>query len=216
MAAAYVGGSPTPIEPVFYDKLIFDGTAWIETNLYIPSEGSIRATIGGETLKASQNVWCTRYVSSLGEGAIRIYYGGGTSSTRRQFLPMYNSTSYLFSNKYLNFSYTSFGLFQTPKGMGWGNTRNTYTKGNVSANGVFSIGGNYGSSVHPFTGFMRTINIYDSTAQNVATFSGFDTYTPTYTLRPCTFNGEAGLWCVETNTFFGNSATSGTLSVADQ
>ena len=213
MMAAF--GNKAPLVPEFHDRLVFDGTAFIETTLHIPSNGSIRATIGKETMKSSQNVWCTKYNSAQGEGAIRVYYGGGTNSTRRQMLPFYDSTSYLFSNKTLAFSYTSFGLFQTPKGLGWGSTNNTYTKGSATAQGEFCIGGLTGSSVNPFTGVMATIYIYDSTAQNVTTFAGFDSYTPVYTLRPCVYNGAAGLWCVETSTFFGNSAASGTLTVED-
>lgn len=204
-------GGPTPA-PVFYDRLVFDGTAWILTNLVIPTDGSIRCTEGGETRKA-QNLWYTD--RGTGEGSIRLYWGGNTNSGRIQPMPLYRSTSYLFNNKNYSTSATERGVFQTCKGMGFDTTNYTYTKGNLPAPNPLYIGGMEGSSVDPFTGYLKTVYIYDDTTQNVTTYSGFDNYTPVYTLRPCLYGGKAGLWCVETSAFFGNSAESGTLTVSN-
>ena len=55
--------------------------------------------------------------------------------------------------------------------------------------------------------------VYGSDAQNVATYAGFDNYTPVATFRPCTYNGVAGMWHVEGNAFYGNTAEAGTLTV---
>jgi hypothetical protein len=73
-------------------------------------------------------------------------------------------------------------------------------------NASHSAGGKY-------TGRMSVFRIYGSDAQNATTYFELDNYPTLYTLRPCTCDGEAGMWCVETSTFYGNSAGAGTLSV---
>ena len=64
-----------------------------------------------------------------------------------------------------------------------------------------------------FSGYMETIRVFGSDAKNVTSVSELNNYTPVYTLKPCTYNGEAGLWCEETSTFYGNTAGAGTLTV---
>lgn len=203
------GGGPTPpIEPVFYTNLIFDGTAIVQTDYVLPSGCSLRATIGGETLKAAQGV----FITEGGGGKIQIQYGGATSSTRRQFLPFYDSSSYLSSNRYLNFSYSSYALWMTQKRFGWGNDNYTYTKGALHPTGGICFGG---GGATPFTGFIRTFQIFGSDTQNATSYNAFNNYTPVATFRPCTYNGEAGMWYVEGNKFFGNTAGSGQLTASN-
>lgn len=201
-----------PPTPVFYDRLVFDGTAWILTDLVIPTDGSIRVTEGGETRK-QQNLWFTQ--RNTGEGSIRLYWGGSTTASRLQPIPFYRSTSYLFSGKYFSTTGTERGVFQTCERVGFNSTNYSYTKGTLPAPNPLYIGGLSGGSIPSFTGYMRTLYIYDNTTQGVTTYDGFDSFTPVYTLRPCLYGGQAGYWCVENSTFYGNSAGAGTLSVAN-
>lgn len=208
------GGTPTPtIEPVFYNYLYFDGVAYIRTNYVLPVNCSIRCTIGAETSKAAQHVFGAYGTNG---GYTSIVYGGGTSSTRRQILPFYDSSSYLSSNRVLSFSYNTFSLFLTPQRFGWGNTAYSITKGNLHPDGPFNLGTTGGSSsTQKFTGRFEIIRVYGSDASNVSSDSAFDNYTPIATFRPCTYDGDAGIWHVEGNSFFGNTATSGTLTASN-
>ena len=210
------GSGPTPppvVIPVFYNYIYFDGTAYIETNYVLPENCSIRVGLGMETSKAAQGVF-----GALGSnnGTIGMFYAGGTNSTRRQVAPYYDSESLLVSNRYLSFTYSSFGYFMTPSRFGWGTTAYTYTKGSKHPDGGVIFGTHYLlSSVQKYTGRMSMIRIYGSDASGVTTDAGFDNYTPVATFRPCTYNGVPGLWYVEGNAFFGNAAGSGVLTVSD-
>lgn len=209
-------GTPVPTgyldNPVYHEWLVFDGTAYIDTTILIPQNGSIRCEMGRETLKATQRV----FFAGDPNGYVGMMWGGATTSTKRQILPDYDSASYLVSNYYLEFIYTSAGFFLTPQRVGFGGNNKTFTKGSARPSTPLIIGSIYGHSGQAFTGSMKTFYIYGSDAQGVTSFTGFDSYTPIYTLRPCEFRGQVGLWCEETGEFFGNSAPSGTLSVADQ
>lgn len=223
MAKAYLGtqlvyqsgGGPTPpvVTPVFYDYLYFDGAAYIETTYVLPANCSIRVFFGDETSKTSQQVFGANGTNG---GNIGFVYGGSTNATRRQMVPFYDSSSYLASNRNLNWSYTGFSYFMTPYRFGWGNATYTYTKGNLHPDGgvhfgVYSIE----STATKFTGKMGQFRIYGSDASGATVFNDFDNYSPVATFRPCTYNGEAGLWYVEGNTFFGNSAGTGTLTASN-
>lgn len=204
---------PTPVTPVFYDYLYFDGTAYIETTYVLPANCSIRVSLGSETSKTSQQVFGAK--GSNG-GYICMYYGGSTNTTRRQIVPHYDSSSNLATNRTLNWTYTSFAFFMTPNRFGWGNSAYTYTKGNLHPDGVLFLGTHStASTMSKYTGRMSQIRIYGSDASGVTTASGFDNYTPVATFRPCTYNGVVGLWYEEGSAFFGNSAGAGTLTVSD-
>ena len=207
------GGGPTPPPtptPVFYDKLIFDGACTIQTDIVLPANCSMRVTLGSETLKAAQGV----FGAWDGTGGIGLFYGGATSSTRRQLVNFYDSASLIVSNLYLDFTYTTFGFYMTPKRIGFGGYTQSFTKGSHHPTGALYLG-DWSANTADYTGEMRTYYIYNSDAQNVASYSGFESYTPAYTLRPCTYNGEAGMWCVETGTFYGKTSGAGTLTVAN-
>lgn len=212
------GGGPTPPpgpQPVFYERLVFDKTAFIQTNITIPANGSIAVPLGNETLKGNQYVF--NFVQSTGEGAVRFMLGGSTSSTRRQLVVYYDSSSYLESTHYLDFTNATYNLFLTPKGYGYGTAFYTYTKGSSHPSGGLCVGFNSSTStstVSKYSGTVGYIRVFNSDAQNVQSYSGFANYTPAATLRPCLYEDQAGLWCMETNTFYGNSAAAGTITVA--
>lgn len=200
-----------PILPVFYDKLIFDGTAYITTDIMVPNDGCVTAQMGYETTKAVQCLF--------GQGDNTYYIVRGvflntnTSASARVFAARYNSVTAQTST--LAFSTTSYNLFLTPTKCGWGSTSFNVTKGSLPPTTGIFFGKNNGTTVPAYTGKLGIVRIYDSSAKNVTTYDGFSSYTPVATFRPCTYNGEAGLWYVEGNRFFGNSNTGGgTLSVS--
>ena len=207
------GGSPTPPTPtlVFYDRLVFDGTAYIETDIIPDANASFYVRIGNEATKAAQRYF---FLQTTNSGYTGATLGSGTTSTTRQFGIFYGSTSSLSSNKNLSFSsYPFIGFFLTPKRFGWGNTAYTITKGSQTPSVALVIGYTPTYTGQPFTGKMGPFKIYGSDAQDVTSASGFDSYTPAYTLKPCTYGGEAGLWCEELSKFYGNTAGAGTLTV---
>ena len=208
------GGSPTPPPtptPVFYDYLVFDGTAYIDiSGLSVPSDFSVFVRLGNETNKAAQRLFYF-YGSPNGFSAI---LNSSTTSTTRCFGIYYGGSSAASGNRTLAFSTTAYSFFLTPKRFGWGNTAYTFTKGNSTPTGNLILGMNNTGSGNPYSGTMKSFRIYGSDAQDVTNATDlFNDYTPVYTLKPCTYNGEAGMWCEETSTFFGNTAGAGTLSV---
>lgn len=204
------GGSPIPPIPagvVFYDWLVFDGTAYIETGITPPADASFLVRLGNETVKGSQRC----FICPTQSGYIGMNYANVTTS--RTFNIYYGQASAVSSNRTLAFSTTTYNFFLTPKRFGWGSTAYTITRGAENAASPLILGSNASHNGQPYTGAMGEFKTYGSDAQNVTNANDFSSYTPVYTLRPCTYNGEAGMWCVETSTFYGNTAGAGTLSV---
>lgn len=211
MMIAAGGGSPTPPGPTpeFYTYLYFDGTAHIDTDYILPEMCSIGVRLGNETTKAAQRVF--RAVD--GNGGTQMHYSSTTTSTKRTVAVYYDSAS-LNDSATLAFSTTTFNFFLTPNRYGWGSTvSEAYTKGSSHPTGVLQIGG--WDSGQPFTGRMEDFRVYGSDAQNATSASGLAAFTPVATFKPCIYNGEAGFWYVEGNKFFGNSASSGTLTASN-
>ena len=205
------GEEPNPL--VFYNKILFDGVAYIETDITPPEDASFRVNLGNETSKAAQRVFM---VPAENGTIIGVYYGNNTTSTRRYFSIYYGASSAVSTTTYLAWSTTTYSFWLTPNRFGWGNTANSITKGSNKPSGNLVIGYNASHSGNPYSGEMGLFRIYGSDAQNATSASDlYDNYTPVYTLRPCTYNGEPGLWCVETSKFYGNSAGAGTLTVAN-
>ena len=200
-----------PSEPVFYSGLVFDGTAYIKTDIIPPANSSFVVPLGNETLKSGQRL----FLAPTSVGQIGAIVSPGNSTATNRFFSIYYGTSQTVStNRSLAWSTSTYNFFLTPQRFGWDSTSFTFTKGSNNATGGLVIGQNSSGSGQPYTGTVRNyFKIFGSDAQNVTTFSGFESYTPLYTLRPCLFEGEAGLWCVESRKFYGNSAGSGALSV---
>ena len=194
------------LAPVFYDRLIFDGASGIETDIVLPENCSIRVVIRDEAQKKAQGVFSA---GNSTDGYIRLYYGSGTSSSVRKMAICYDSSSYI-GFKDLNFTNSSYAFYMTPNGYGWGSTFYSYTKGNLHPSTPLFLGTM--SASQRFTGKMQTFYIYGSDAANNRS-SDFSNYTPIATLRPCTYNGQAGMWYVEGSKFFGKTVGDGTLSV---
>lgn len=211
------GGSPTPpgpepsVEPVFYDRLVFDGTAYIETDIIPDANASYKVSVGDETLHAAQRLFITPATNTTNIG---IFLGSSTTSTRRVFSVYYGASSAVSTSEGFNFATAErYNLWLTPNHFGWGDQSHSITRGENTPSDGLILGSNTSHTGQPFTGTMGVFYIYGSDAQNATSSSDFSSFTPVYTLRPCTYNGEAGMWCEETSTFYGNSAGAGTLSV---
>lgn len=206
------GGSPTPpgpvIEPVFYDYLFFDGTAYIDTDFTPPANASFLCSMGMETLKGGQRMFVVPAANSTNIGA---YISSQSTANNRAWLMYYGGSSAASNNKTLAWSYQSFAFFLTPKGFGHGSVFNSFTKGSNAPSGPLVLGQSYNHTGQPYTGRMGTFYVYGDDAQNVQDSSGFSNYTPVATFRPCTYNGVPGMWHVETSTFCGNTAGAGKL-----
>lgn len=200
----------TAPSPIFHTWLVFDGTAYIDTDILIPENGSVRVILGYET---------TQGLQALFNAGGRVYalLNNSTDTTRRYFTVSYDSGSSLISGTTFDLLWTfnTYSFFLTPNLAGIGDVTYPFTKGSSRPESGLVIGQNYNHTSTAFTGRCAMYRIYGSDAQNATTYSDLGNYTPVYRLRPCTYLGEAGLWCVETSTFYGNSNSSGTLSVAD-
>lgn len=196
--------------PQFYNYLIFDGVANIQTDLFVPSDGSIRVSLGKETNKAPQSIFgAVKDGTGFVFGAI---LNSNTTTTARYFSVRYNHTSS--TTRQLAFSYDTYGFFLTRKYFGWGDSFSTGNPGNTVPDIALNFGSAY-STYNRYSGRMGTVYIYNSATQNVNKYSDFSSYTPVYTLRPCIYNGEVGFWCDETSTFYGNTAGEGQLTVSN-
>ena len=212
------GVSPTPptpptptILPVFYDNLDFDGVAYIETDLLLPQDGTVRINcyFGTVASRIPQRLF------DIG-GLIGAVIDSRTDSSARYESFFYGDTTAIpLSTKLYWASGQSIDLFLTPKYGGFGSFSTGITKGANIPNTPLVIGQNIVSPEQALAGTFRMCRIYDSSAQNVSRTSGFSSYTPVYTLVPCTYDGEPGIWCEEESKFYGNSNSIGTLTVSN-
>jgi len=203
------GGSVTP---VFYDWLLFDGNAYIDTDIQPEQNSSYQVNLGGELNLAAQRLF---RVSSSDGTYIFAYLSSETSASQRVIGIYYNSASAVASRNLL-WGYPSYGFFLTPKGQGTGDSYSAFTKGSGSPNGNLVIGSNESHNGNPYSGAMGVFKIYDSSAEDAETFSQLSGFTPYKTLKPCTYNGQDGLWNDEEGKFYGNSAGSGTLTACSR
>ena len=203
------GGGGTP---EFHTYLVFNGTAYIDTDIVPQLNCSFTCGLGNETLHATQRLFGVPCENS---SLISAIYNSSTNSSTIYFSVHYDSASSLSSSRTRLFSSGRYGFFMTPNGFGWSSTYYSYTKGNNAPSGAITIGSRPDHSGQAYTGKISAFRVYGADASGVNTYNGFDAYTPIVTLQPCIYNGEAGLWCEELHRFYGNSAGAGTLSVGD-
>lgn len=198
-----------PIVPVFYNYLYFTRPAYIDTDYILPSLASFSTQLGHETVQAG-----TQRIFNVGSGSnfIRVQYTSTTTaSSGRRWSIYYGSSSNIGGSRTYAWSNTEFNFFLTPKRFGFGSNSYTITKGS----GYPTVGFRFGNDDYSYSGRMATFYVYDSSAQNATSYSALTAFTPVATFRPCTYGGKAGFWYVEGNKFFGNSASSGTLTASN-
>ena len=209
MMASIGGGAPSV--PEFHEFLYFDGNSYVQTDIVLPENCSIRVYLGNERARTNQ---CIFEATTLGgSGTTGYYLGGSTNPSDRQQIPYYDSDTWLVGNRTLAFSYPYYSFFMTPYRIGQGGNSSGYTKGSSHPTSTLRIGGTYSGLSPLYTGLMGVFLIYGSDASGCVRDSDFDSYTPVYTLRPCIYGGQVGLWNVQEGKFYGNSGT-GTLSVS--
>lgn len=199
--------------PEFYNWLLFDGTAYIETDI-IPDENASFLLAGGAEITdgPSKYLLCYTGTNSTKTG---LFENSSSSTTSSIWATYYNSTSSL-GSKSISTYYPTYDLFLTPKCIGFTSaSTTTFTKGDGVPTGNLILGCS-DSYANNYDGGTVSIKIYGSDAQDVNSYAGFADYTPVITLRPCIYKGQSGLWNVEQNKFYGNSASSGTLQAANR
>lgn len=195
--------------PTFHTRLVFDGTAYIDTDIIIPENGTVRFDGGYEAEKKSQTLF------NVG-GKLYGILNSSTNNTSRFFTANYYGSSAVSGTSLgVAWTYNTYGFWLTPKRVGIGDRAFTFTKGSTLPEGGLVVGMNAAHTGVAYTGRLKMIRIYGSDAQNCESTTDLNSYTPVYTLKPCTYNGENGLWCVETDSFYGNTAGAGQLSVVD-
>ena len=204
---------PAPAGVTFYRKLVFDGTAYIDTGITPTNGDCFKVKLGGETLIGPQNVFMAPTTNS--SNFLGMRYGANTTSARRIPVINYASTNKNGNQRAIYWATTEFTFFLTKTTFGWDSDYWAISGGSNAINDVLVLGSQPDHTGQQYTGFMGTFYIYDSDAKGAQSADAFDNYTPKYTLWPCTYNGEAGFWCLENNTFYGNTAGAGTLSVSN-
>ena len=196
----------------FYDYLTFDGTAYIQTDLLLPENGSVRTYLYNMTKK---QCGIFRALDNSNNMVFGLEVGGSDANNHRFNIRYYKTTNDD-SGAYAWGNYNSGQVYMTSSRCQVPGRLKIFTKGSVMpTKGIQLVYARNNASGNIFKGSMSTFHIYGSDTQSVTSWAAFEGFTPVYTLRPCTYYGEAGMWCVETNTFYGNSASSGTLTVSN-
>ena len=198
--------------PKFYTWLVFDGTAYIDTDIVPPEDATFNVSGGAELNRAAQRLF--QQTSTTGYYRT-VFEGTSTTATTRSISASYNSSSSVITRT-MGFGSPFYSLFLTPNGLGWGTSFESFTKGEGTVDGALCIGAYFNRSSNPYSGAFGTFNIYGSDAQNVTTASDLSNYTAVKKLRPCIYEGEDGFWNVQDGCFYGNSASSGSVSVAER
>lgn len=202
--------SPTP-QPEFHSRLVFDGLAQIQTDIIPQTDWSMRVSVGGETRQAVQGIFSAR---KNGDAVVGMWFNSSSNSSKRVLAARYFSTTTDSDHPQKNDYTTRLGLFLTPYRFGYDNTVYSIASNGEAPDAGIMMGAEAGG--YNYTGKLGWFYIYGADAKNATNNADLrDNYTPIYTLRPCTLDGEAGYWCVETSHFYGNTAGQGTLSVED-
>lgn len=190
--------------PEFFSYLHFDGSSYIVTDIIPPADCSFRVRVR-EAMKSSQMYFeCNGANSAL----FGIELNNDTNTSMRAFTAFYGRSSTVVSGTTKTLTWSgvpTYQLWLTCKRLGTGSTSVTFTKGNEIPSGGIVIGQSAGLNGVPYKGSMQQFRIYGDETQNVTTATDFSSYTPVITLRPCVFRGEAGMWYVEGNKFYGNA-----------
>jgi len=207
---AFVLGPDMPKEytPAFFG-IQSDGSAFIKTGFILPEMASIRGNFSEPNIITGNKIFfrATKYDESESKYFhTGFLYGGATSSSSRQALVYYDSSSYLNSKQgFLSIGTKLLNLWMTPYRYG--------TDSNSPNDQKFTKGAKYDEreleiaytdkgqpSYTSYNGWILQVFVYGSEAKDVTTYSGFTSFTPVATFRACTLkDGTVTMWYVQGN-----------------
>lgn len=210
MMAHKEGGVPSGVE--FYDYISTDGTAYINTGVLGNGELSSEVTFMwtrsdvfspfAVILGTRLNTGNTRYtLSALNSNSLGI--GCGVNVTLGESIGVSMERRYTVTHHTHMKSGGSSSYYEVRDS---GFVSPTYTYSNIvtDTDKELFLFRNNDSTASPCNSYLRI--------KSVKLWSG-DKVTLVRDLRPCTYNGVAGMWDMVSNEFFGNANSGGALSV---
>lgn len=191
--------NPNPIPPtgvVWYKKLVFDGTAYLNTGLNVQNK-TFEWTVTWE-----------RRATSNDYGVVEKYnYNGGSNRDMQIYVRQYNNPN----NSYSLYSNSSSVVLPVVVPL---NTKVTFTVARVAGANHYTLTADGQTINGPTTTRDRTepLCITKSAKAVMSSEVKIDGVVIQY-LRPCTYYGEPGMWDTINNAFIGNAASSGSFSV---
>ena len=202
--------------PVFFDKINLQGGAYIETDIMLPENFSMMLVCDNANTGSTQGygiIGCSGATS--GKFELNRNSWGSNSSKNYYY---YGTDNYTGSMQLNTTDYPRWTPWMTPNKYGNGGATKTYTKGAGTPNGVLVVGktshaNKYQGSFYAYLngGCIKILGDY---AQN-AGYEDLVSMAALYTLKPCVYNNEHGLWCLENNKFYGNTASVGTITCSN-
>ena len=212
LCEGYGGG-----ELIFYEKLVTDGVAWIITD-YFPSaentrgiraKGNIPFNVTSGNNQGIYGVNSSTSVSSYRTFSQIAWFNGRTvvyAKIQISSNPYNTHTGTTVNDFDVNCYIDNDGLYHIESIIN--GTLVTYKPSSHTSLGVAT----YGLGI--FADNKRGVaDTHCSSGVSISKFEIEDAELGTLTYVPCTYNGEAGLWCLQTETFFGNAASSGQFTV---
>ena len=185
------------VSPVFHKYLVYNGSAYVDTGVAVPSRGSIYVEdCGYETVKGYQGYYRGNHGSSTQYFGMRA--NGSSNATRRVMSCRYNGTGSK-TTKNVNWTTEHFDLWQTPTKIGIDDSASSYSEGTTQNKGTLDMGRDYTTTARNFTGKHSTVYLYGDDAATANLYTSRESYTPVAVMRPCTYGGVAGLWITTTS-----------------
>lgn len=201
---AQKGGAQPPLgELVFYEKLISDGVAYINTN-YIPTTQLRRFYMDIISPLQNNNFFGAR--NSLLSNNTFVFSVGSANRTALYSIFVRSNVNYVISlaaegwEILLEDKGDTYDVTTTPKGQS--PSLKTLTKSATTPNVpcyLFAVNNGSGITMCNNGAIVKSLDVVDGN------FS--------MKLTPCTYNGEAGMWDKVEGKFYGNANTSGSFSV---
>ena len=195
---------------VFYDKLVGDGTAYINTEYYPTSWDNVEWDADAPSVYNKYVFGCKSSVLSVANlvySAAQTYYNY-KPSTSATTINEDNAKRQKRTLRIVDLGDGSYRREVADLDSGVVNVIDAGWSGKdvVATNAlrVFCSTTSAGANEKFYKGAIRSLVITDAKTGNTI-----------MSLRPCTFAGEAGMWDEVGNKFYGNAATSGEFSVAN-
>ena len=171
-----MAGEHEPPVPEFHDYLVFDGPAFIDTDITVPENCSFVMNMGDEASRRQMRV--IRVNPGGADGAIYSHISSFRTDVRSMSYAYDSSSSLKTHNSPTG---SRIAWFMTPKRGGYGSQSSTYTKGDAHPLGGISLGGYTGdtsTSYYPYNGTIKYLRVYGSDAQNETSASAIRITTP--------------------------------------